>query len=197
LLTSKNIRVHRTLLLPDSVTIRFGLDVTTRTETLMDCLGWLRLGAARRLLDRSFQQSWLARSDIDLRLDEQAGRWGNRQLAQLLRDSKPGAEAESERLLHRLLEACGIGGWIGNYSVTVAGKRFRIDVAFTELRIAIEVDGWAYHRTKERRDADMLKDNLLTQAGWRVLRFGWEDVKHRPEYVLDLIRSLLAAPVGI
>jgi very-short-patch-repair endonuclease len=192
LLTHKRIRVHRTLLVPSAVTTWYGLDVTTRTETLLDCLGWLRLGAARTLLDRAFQQSWLGRPDIERRLDEQAGRWGNRQLARLLRDSRPGAEAESERRLQRLLDEAGIGGWKGNHPVVIAGRRLRLDVAFPEHRLDVEVDGWAFHRSKEARDRDIERDNLLTQAGWRVLRFSWEDVVDRPDYVIDVIASVLA-----
>jgi very-short-patch-repair endonuclease len=192
LLTHERIRVHRTLLVPSAVTTWYGLDVTTRTETLLDCLGWLRLGAARTLLDRALQQSWLSRPDIERRLDEQAGRWGNRQLARLLRDSRPGAETESERRLQRLLDEAGIGGWKGNHPVVIAGRRFRLDVAFPEHRLDVEVDGWAFHRSKEARDRDIERDNLLTQAGWRVLRFSWEDVVDRPDYVIDVIASVLA-----
>ena len=197
LLTSNRIRVHRTLLVPSAVTTRLGLRITTRTETLLDCLGWLRRGAARTLLDRAFQQQWLARQDLERRLDEQAGRWGNRQLARLLRESRPGAEAESERLLQRLLDQAGIDGWRGNYPIVVFGRRFRLDVAFLEQRVDVEVDGWAYHRSKERRDSDLERDNLLTQAGWRVLRFSWEDVADRPDYVLGTIGSVLAVQASI
>src|SRR5882757_9694859 len=197
LLTHKLIRVLRTLLVASAVTTRFGLLVTTRTETLLDCLGWLSLPAARNLLDRAFQQLWLAPRDIERRLDEQPGRWGNKQLARLLRESRPGAEAESERRLQRLLDQAGIKGWTGNYPIVVAGRRFRLDVAFPELRLDIEVDGWAYHRTKEQRQADAERDNLLMQAGWRVLRFTWEDVKDRPEYVVAMIRSVLAAQAAM
>jgi very-short-patch-repair endonuclease len=195
--THRRIRVHRTLLVASSTTMRYGLDVTTRTETLLDCLGWLRTGAARTLLDRAFQQSWLDRRDIERRLDEQAGRWGNRQLARLLRESRPGAEAESERRLQRLLDEARIGGWKGNHPVVIAGRRFRLDVAFPEHRLDVEVDGWAYHRSKERRDRDIERDNLLTQAGWRVLRFSWEDVAHRPDYVVATIRSVLVTQPAI
>jgi very-short-patch-repair endonuclease len=192
LLTHKRIRVHRTLLVLSAVTTRYGLDVTTRTETLLDCLGWVHVGPARTLLDRAFQQSWLGRPDIERRLDEQAGRWGNRQLARLLCDSRLGAEAESERRLQRLLDDAGIGGWKGNHPVVIAGRRFRLDVAFPEHRLDVEVDGWAFHRSKEARDHDIERDNLLTQAGWRVLRFSWEDVVDRPDYVIDVIASVLA-----
>ena len=192
LLTHKLIRIHRTLLAPEAVTTRFGLSVTTRTETLLDCLGWLPIPAARSLLDRAFQQMWLAPRDLDRRLDEQPGRWGNKQLARLLRECRPGIEAESERRLQRLLERAGIRGWVANHPVAVGGHRFRLDVAFPELRLDVEVDGWAYHRTREQRQADAERDNLLTLAGWRVLRFTWEDVVDRPAYVRGVIGSVLA-----
>jgi very-short-patch-repair endonuclease len=189
--THKLIRIHRTLLVPEAVTSRFGLRITTRTETLLDCLGWLPVPAARNLLDRAFQQGWLAPRDLDRRLDDQPGRWGNRQLARLARECRPGIEAESERRLQRLLEQAGIRGWVANHPVKVGGRRFRPDIAFPEVRLAVEVDGWAYHRTKQQRDADVERDNLLMLAGWRVLRFTWEDVRDRPDYVLAMIRSVL------
>lgn len=191
------VRVHRTLLVPSAVTDRLGLAVTTRNETLLDCLGWLPAPAARTLLDRAFQQSWLSPTDLDRRLENESGRWGNRQLAQLRRDSRPGAEAESERRLHKLLRDAGIGGWQANLPVVVGGRRFRLDVAFLDHLLDVEVDGWAFHRTKDRRDHDMVRANALTAAGWRVLTFSWEDVRYRPEYVVRSIATLLAVRTAI
>jgi very-short-patch-repair endonuclease len=192
-----DIRVHRTLLDPSAVTTRFGLEVTTKVETLLDCLGWLQRRTARSLLDRSFQQSWLRSADIERRLDEQPGRWGNRALAQLLRESQPGAEAESERRAQHLLRRAGIQGWVGNLAIALAGERFRIDIAFPALKIAIEIDGWAFHRTKERRDRDNRKRNLLAKAGWTVLTFTWEDIADHPDYFLGEVCSVLASRAAI
>ena len=98
---ASGIRIHRTLLVPSAIATRFGLEVTTRRETLLDCFGWLPKRQARSLLDRSFQQSWLSPADIERRLTEQSGRWGNKQLRRLLNESQPGAEAESERRAQR------------------------------------------------------------------------------------------------
>jgi hypothetical protein len=128
------LQVHRTQLAPAAVTTRLGLPVTTRVETLLDCVGWLPLPDARTLLDRAFQQQWLRPEDLQRRLDDQAGRWGNRQLVRLLQQSRPGAEAESERRLHRLLEGAGVLGWISNYPLRLGGGSFRLDVAFPRER---------------------------------------------------------------
>ena len=50
---------------------------------------------------------------------------------------------------------------------------------------------------KERRDHDIRKANLLTQAGWRVLIFTWEDVTERPDYFVRSILSVLAVRPAI
>ena len=78
-------------------------------------------------------------------------------------------------------------------TVLIGGSRVQIDVAFPDIRLAIEVDGFAYHSGDERFQRDRSRQNLLIAAGWRVLRFTWADIEDRPEYVISSIHSLLAA----
>jgi very-short-patch-repair endonuclease len=187
------VRVHRVGLEATDVTQVLGLPITTRPETVLDCMGWLRIASARRLADRAVQQRWITREDVIRRLERQSGRWGNRQLRRLLPTLGDGAAAESERRMHQLLRRAGIRGWVANYSVTVAGHRYEIDVALPERRIAIEVDGYRYHSDDNRFQADRTKQNALLSSGWSVLRFTWADIEERPGYVVTQIRSLLAA----
>jgi len=128
---------------------------------------------------------------MERRLDEQSGRWGNRQLARLLRESDPKAESEAERRGQSLLRKAGITGWKPNYPLVLFGESFRIDVAFPELKIAIEIDGWAFHRSKERKARYERKANALARAGWTLLRFGWDDVQADGGYYLASVRSVL------
>jgi len=108
-----------------------------------------------------------------------------------------GADAESERLLHRLLRRHRIGGWLPNYPVVVAGVvRARLDAAFVERRLAIEVDGYAYHSKDGAFQRDRTRQNLLMLLGWTVLRFTWTDLIERSEYVVATIRAVLAAESG-
>lgn len=54
----------------------------------------------------------------------------------------------------------------------VPGRRFRLDIAIVARRLAVEVDGWAWHgRHKGDFVRDRERQNLLTLHGWRVLRF--------------------------
>jgi very-short-patch-repair endonuclease len=186
------VRVHRVAVRRADLIRHRGLWVTTRTVTLLDCLGWVSFVDARQLADRAISQKWLTVADIVDRLESQPGRWGNRQLRRLAGAIGVGA-AESERRLHRLLRRAGITGWTPNLPVTIGTRSYEIDVAFPEARIAIEVDGFRYHSEGDRFQQDRTKQNALTAAGWRILRFTWADLAERPGYVIDQIRRLLLA----
>lgn len=55
---------------------------------------------------------------------------------------------------------------------SVPGRRFRIDIALVNEKIAIEVDGWQYHgKFKSAHQSDRERQNLLAVQGWLVLRF--------------------------
>ena len=74
---------------------------------------------------------------------------------------------------------------------------WRIDLAFPEQKVAVEVDGWAWHVDADRFRADRRKQNAFVRAGWDPLRFTWQDLDRRPVAVLDEIeetRRLAEAP---
>ena len=75
---------------------------------------------------------------------------------------------------------------------SAAGKWLaRVDFAYPELRIAIEVDGWAAHASARRLDADLSRQNKLILEGWLVLRFSWKAVVLRPGEVATAISAAL------
>ena len=187
------VRVHRVAIDQASITRHRGLWVTTRPETVLDCMGWLPLARARTLADRALQEGWCRPDNVRQRLEDSPGRWGNRQIRRLSRHLGDQAHAESERKLHRLLRSAGISGWVPQLPFVAGSRRFEIDVAFPALRLAIEIDGYAYHSSDDRFQRDRTRQNALIAAGWRVLRFTWADLDERPSYVISQILQLLAA----
>jgi very-short-patch-repair endonuclease len=176
-------------------TRRHGLPVVTRPIAVLEHAATLRPGQAAAVLDRALQRGWLSRAQLADRLARPYR--GNAVLRTVARGLLVGAEAESERVLHRLLRRHNIGGWVPNYRVIVAGSiRARVDVAFVEQRIAIEVDGYAYHSRSGAFQHDRSRQNLLTLLGWTVLRFTWADLTERPDYVIRTITSAMAAASG-
>jgi len=67
----------------------------------------------------------------------------------------------------------------------------RVDFAYLEERIVIEVDGRLFHGP-EVFESDRERDNTAGPAGWRVLRFTWKMVTERQEYVLATVAEALA-----
>ena len=86
------------------------------------------------------------------------------------------ADSAAERLLVRLLREAGIGGWVLGHPL----GPYRIDLAFPAARVAVEVDGWAWHVDPERFRNDRRKGNFITRSGWDLLRFTWHDLDGRP-----------------
>lgn len=72
-------------------------------------------------------------------------------------------------------------------------RRWRFDFAWPAKMLAVEVDGGAWirgrHSRPEGQMADREKGNAALSEGWRVLRFGAEEV-HTGEAAL-LIASML------
>ena len=76
-----------------------------------------------------------------------------------------------------------------------SGRRLlgRVDFAFPDRRLAIEVDGYEHHASLDAFQRDRARQNDLVAAGWTVLRFTWDDVHQRPERVAAAILRLLGA----
>lgn len=101
---------------------------------------------------------------------------------------------------HDLLWDAVVARWptaVRELEGVVPNRRFRIDVAIPEARIAIEVDGFRHHgKHLEDFRRDRVRQNLLTIAGWRVLRFAAGDIRKDLDACLDTIRALLEAVEG-
>jgi very-short-patch-repair endonuclease len=65
-----------------------------------------------------------------------------------------------------------------------------------DARIAIELDGFAQHRTGATFRDDRRRQNALILEGWLLLRFTWDDVTRNGEIVIDTLRRALAERKG-
>ena len=115
------------------------------------------------------------------------GRHGSSAAGRMLVAAADRADSAAERLLVRLLREARITGWALGHPF----GSYRIDLAFPGTRLAIEVDGWAWHVDAARFRADRRKGNAITRAGWDLLRFTWHDLDGRPAEVLAEIRETL------
>lgn len=116
------------------------------------------------------------------------GRHGASEAGRLVAAAADRADSAAERLLVRLLRQAGIGGWVLGHPF----GPYRIDLAFPAQRVAIEVDGWAWHVDAERFRTDRRKGNAITRGGWDLLRFTWHDLDGTPARTVAEVADTLA-----
>ena len=68
----------------------------------------------------------------------------------------------------------------------------RPDLVDARLRVVLEADSYEWHGDRAGFRKDIRRYTLLTAEGWAVLRFTWEDVMFRPDWV----RRVIARAVG-
>ncbi|MHA6618713.1 DUF559 domain-containing protein [Pseudonocardia sp. DLS-67] len=117
------------------------------------------------------------------------GAYGAARIGAVLAAAADRADSAAERRMTGLLRGAALTGW----QRAVPFERWTIDFAFLDVKLAIEVDGWAYHSDVDRFRADRRKGNALVRAGWKLLRFTWHDLVDRPRYVVAEIRAALLA----
>lgn len=170
--------------------------VTTVARTLLDLAPMI----GRRTLTRTFDDA----RRRDLVTTEQL----RQRLAALRRKGRPGvAITESvldvegdavvlgstlERMFLELLDQWGLPRPERQVSVLRPdGTRARLDLAYLERRVAIELDGHGSHATRTERAYDSARQNDIVLDGWLVLRFTYEQVRHEPEFVVRTVRRAL------
>jgi very-short-patch-repair endonuclease len=163
------------------VVLRDGVLLTSRPCTIVDCLRVVPFRTGVELLDRALQQRWLSFDDLVLRTQRLIGRPGGLTLARHVRIARPGTRSEAERNMARLLKRAGLTGWQANYRLDGVGV---LDFAFVAQRVAIEIDGRAWHTASDRFQNDRSRQNRLVLRGWTVLRFTWADLIERPDEVI-------------
>jgi very-short-patch-repair endonuclease len=73
----------------------------------------------------------------------------------------------------QVLRGPGMPTFTLQHPVHVAGQRFVLDAACEEVQLAVEMDGAAWHGSREQREKDIRRDALLATIGWQTLRFGF------------------------
>jgi len=72
------------------------------------------------------------------------------------------------------------------------GAGFRPDFLWRPQRLIVETDGRDVHTTRQAFERDRERDQRLTVAGWRVVRFTWRQITREPDRVVQTLRALLA-----
>lgn len=174
---------------------RQAIPVTNPLRTVLD-LGSLGAGPVEQAIDRGLASQLFTIVAVEAELERLAGRGRNGVRAvRAALDRRLAAEQRTPSVLEsrfgRLVRAAGLPRPAAEYPVLEGA--YRLDFAWPEVRVAVEVDGYRHHSSWGDFQHDRRRQNDLVLAGWTVLRFTWDDVCHRPAVVAGAVGSALAA----
>lgn len=178
-----------------------GLPVTSLARTLVDLAGCLPSHELAELVDRAVRsrRSDAARRRLLRALQEALpGRFGAVALRDALRPwtvTGPGkAQPQSvlEAQVLRVLARADLPVPTPQHLVVLpGGDRFYLDFAWPAARVALEVDGYAFHSDRRSFSSDRQRGNRLLAAGWQVLHTTSDEITHQPETLVEMLRAAL------
>jgi hypothetical protein len=192
------------------VTIRgSGLEVTEPARSLVEAWAWaasptrnVRSAVERPVVRQALIEAVRTREVrvASLRRESmlRSRHPGRAELSKLLDLVEGGCQSELEiwGVLQALPRPPEVPPYIQQYPVVANGRRIEVDAAWPTARVAVELDGAAFHGSREARERDLRRDTALAGEGWVVLRFSYARLVADPEgcrrEIIAVIRQRLA-----
>ncbi|MEK6326587.1 MAG: type IV toxin-antitoxin system AbiEi family antitoxin domain-containing protein [Actinomycetota bacterium] len=196
-LSRPGIRIHRsTCLSPVDHALVDGIPCTSVSRTLLDLAGVVH----RRVLERACDQAEVLRV-LDMNavrelLARRAGQPGVRRLRRVLETGHVGEDIPRTVLEERFIRLCRAGELPipeVNVWLALAGEEMQVDFLWRMHGVVVEVDGFATHGTRGAFQRDRRRDQLLSLAGWQVIRFTWDDVSNEQGHVMEVMHATLTS----
>lgn len=192
-----SLRIHQSRSLPAvDIAEKDGWRRTTVERTVCDLAPIVSLAKLSWLIEWVIKEGLADRGSIQAcaRSLNRQGRPGTvkrRMALTNLLDDEPLDLSELERRFLALAATLGIQGLEFQFQPPwYDGIKGIIDFAIPHLMIIIEVDGRRWHSLTQDQRRDRERDRVGRTNGWLILRYGWDELLHRPE---EVAADLLAA----
>ncbi len=178
--------VHESLALSErDQSVVDGIPVTTVPRTIFDLCTVCSPFTVDLAIDSALRRDLTTVDDLLalLRRLGKRGRRGTKKFRKLLEDRDATyvpTESERELMLIRVLREHGLPEPVRQFSIYDKQRNFlgRADLAYPELRIAMEYDSYQHHTGKAAIVRDNRRRNRMVGIGWRVLVATAEDVRY-------------------
>lgn len=198
---TSGVRVHRTTQ-PVPVTAVRKIPVVHLARSIVDAWAWASRQRARPeelpLVRQALIEAVRDRGTSLLALRTEsaaAGRHAGRvPFDRLLNLLAGGCESELEiwGVTHVLPGPPTVPRWVQQFRVRLASGRWvHLDAAYPGARVAVELDGAAFHGSRSARERDLRRDSALAALGWVVLRFSYARLVSDPEGCRQEIEAVI------
>jgi hypothetical protein len=188
------VQVHRSRsLAPHDTTILDGIPVTSVARTLLDLSAVVPARDLEVAIDRAERLEIFDLTAIQDVLARARGKKGARALREAIAAYEPSMQKSVlERRFKELLETRpDIPRPSFNALIDGESGTHEVDAYWERERLAIQVDGFEFHRTRRARERDAASDADLELAGLKVMRLTWDDVTVQGLRTLRRVRLAL------
>lgn len=185
--------VHRRELETHELMEKDGIPVTAPFTTLVDVAASSTDRQVEAAITEADKRGVLRAFELPSRLEGFPTRPGLARLRRVVgRHAFRMTDSELERRFLALVRRSGLpepltGAYLNGY---------KTDFHWPELRLVVETDGLAYHRTAAAQAKDRLRDQAHTAAGLTPLRFTHAQVRYEPAHVIDVLQRVIAVRSG-
>jgi hypothetical protein len=192
--------VHRPVRVGKKDTTRVGvIPVTSPSRTIIDLAAVLAAPALEDAIDDLRRRALIDVPKLAARVGRMnpAGRRGivllRRLLAERVGVAVPGSNRERD--VGALLKDAGLPAPVPQYVICDEGGRFvaQVDYAYPEARLVVEFDGYEKHSSRRQWENDLVRQNAVSELGWRFLRISSRQADNAPHRVIDLVSGRLRA----
>jgi very-short-patch-repair endonuclease len=188
--------IHRSIDLPDwQIGDINGLPVTAVARVVCDLAGT----ESTNEVEHALQEARVHHHLTDAQLHAVISRTPTKQGAALLRrlldaeDDRGYTRSEAERMMRSHCRRADLAQPLANRFI----EGLLVDFVWTRQRLIVEVDGYRTHGDRGAFERDRRRDQILTAAGYRVIRITWRQLTQEPLAVIArLAQALVQIPLA-
>ena len=186
------ITLHRATLAEIDRTTHDHIPTTSLPRTLLDLASLIPLDALVRALEEAERRRLIDTRPIDELLARANGHPGTRRLTQALRVYDPHHVATKSDLERRFVALIAKAG-LPRPTLNTLVEGYEVDAFWREQKLIVELDGFAYHRSRKAFERDRKRDAALLTTGHRTLRVTGLRLAAEPQAILAEVGVLLTA----
>jgi very-short-patch-repair endonuclease len=197
------VTVHKTKkLAPHEVGLRGQLPVTSPTRTLIDLSADPDAEAFEVAFHYCLYRRTVSLGRMRMICAERGGPGAIgapllREMLDLYSDDERPPESPLEVRVRRLLAREKLPPPVRQHPVIAASRNYRIDLAYPQIKVAIEVDGYRWHSNRLSWDKDRTKLAALQGEGWHVVHATHDLATRNTDLLLAAIRRALGASLPL
>lgn len=172
-----------------------GIPCTSVSRTLLDLAAVVSCRGLRYAVKQAEVERVFDLSEMNELLARSRGRRGVARLRSAISVHDPREQLTRRELEERFFDVCRDREILlpeVNGHLVVNGISMMPDFLWRDARLIVEADSHRVHGTASAFEEDRRRDQLLTAAGWTVIRITWRQVLNEPQRLTHTLRALVS-----